>query len=327
MDVLPGLLWAYSGSPGERPVSLDPADVAGALATEDWVWLHVDLIDQRMPGWIGDLCTLSADASALFAGGRGLQMLQHSAEEMHGVCPDFTTDSARVSNSVGRFVFSVRERLLVTGRRQPLESVYRVRERLKLGAPHDSALHVFSSIVLAFAQTALQKMRDAEAELDEVEDRLIEAATDADRMALKDVRRLALGLHRPVAGMLQQLREEGEGAEKAGDNHEEAIFDFMAVRLGVLDQSIVHVSDRAKLLSEDIADQLAEDSNRSLRALTVMSALLMPGTLVVGVFGMNTGGLPFSEGAWGTWEALFLGVVCTILFYRALVKAGASLKF
>lgn len=53
----------------------------------------------------------------------------------------------------------------------------------------------------------------------------------------------------------------------------------------------------------------------------------MPGTLVVGVFGMNTGGLPFSEGAWGTWEALFLGVVCTILFYRALVKAGASLKF
>lgn len=327
MDVLPGLLWAYSGSAGERPVLLAAEEVAAALATDDWVWLHVDLIDQRMPGWIGEVCDLSGDASALFAGGRGLQMLQHSADEMHGVCPDFTTDSARVSNSVGRFVFSVRERLLVTGRRQPLESIYRIHERLKLGAVHHSALHVFSSIVLEFAHTAIHKMRVADAELDEVEDRLIEAATDEDRAALKDVRRLALALHRPVAAMVQQLREEEGGAEQEGDDHDQALFGFMASRLGILDQTVVHVSDRAKLLSEDIAAQLAEDFNRSLRALTVMSALLMPGTLVVGVFGMNTGGLPFSEGEWGTWAALLLGVVSTVLFYRALVRAGASLKF
>ena len=79
--------------------------------------------------------------------------------------------------------------------------------------------------------------------------------------------------------------------------------------------------------SEEIAAELADESNRSLSALTVMTALLMPGTLVAGVFGMNTGGLPFENPHWGTVAALVLAIVSTVAFYRILIRAGASLKF
>jgi hypothetical protein len=42
---------------------------------------------------------------------------------------------------------------------------------------------------------------------------------------------------------------------------------------------------------------------------------------------MNTGGLPFQEAGWGSFGALAFGVAATVVFYRILARAGASLKF
>jgi len=50
--------------------------------------------------------------------------------------------------------------------------------------------------------------------------------------------------------------------------------------------------ERAKLLQEEIASQMSEQMNRNLMALSILTALLMPATLVSGIFGMNVAGLP-----------------------------------
>ena len=49
--------------------------------------------------------------------------------------------------------------------------------------------------------------------------------------------------------------------------------------------------ERAKLLQEEIASQMSEQMNRNLMALSILTALLMPATLVSGIFGMNVAGL------------------------------------
>ncbi|WP_415012677.1 CorA family divalent cation transporter [Amaricoccus sp.] len=58
-----------------------------------------------------------------------------------------------------------------------------------------------------------------------------------------------------------------------------------------------------------------------------MTALMLPGTLVVGFFGMNTSGMPFETPAWGTVAALGIGIALTVAFYRIMVRAGATLRF
>ncbi len=324
-DATPGLLWAFGGRAGGPTQRLEGSDLALAIATFDWVWIHVDLIDQRIQEWLVPLCDLPPAAVDLMGGKDAGLVFEYEDGELHGFCPDFGTDTARISNSVGRFAFSASERLLVTGRRRPLSSLYDQYGKLTRGVRFASGFDVLAAIVAEFCRAAVGQLRSAEAELDTVEDRLLEAGSDEDRARLKEVRRLALALHRPVAAMVVQLRaevgedeEELPGAEAFGD---------MAGRLEALDQMVVHTGDRAKLLQEEIAAQLAEDSNRSLRALTVMTALLMPGTLIVGIFGMNTSGLPFEGPGWGTAGALIVALIATVLFYRVLVRAGASLKF
>ncbi len=55
------------------------------------------------------------------------------------------------------------------------------------------------------------------------------------------------------------------------------------------------LSDRARLLYEEIETRIASTTNRSLSALTVISTLLLPPTFLVGAFGMNLEGIPWAQ--------------------------------
>jgi len=67
--------------------------------------------------------------------------------------------------------------------------------------------------------------------------------------------------------------------------------------------------ERARLLHEEIDTLLTGATNRSMRMLTVISTLLIPPTLVVGAFGMNLGGIPFSRSPSGFALVSFICVV------------------
>ena len=62
--------------------------------------------------------------------------------------------------------------------------------------------------------------------------------------------------------------------------------------LGFALEDIVELYERAKLLQEELAARLAENTGRNLYVLSILTAVLLPMTLVTGIFGMNVAGLP-----------------------------------
>ena len=66
------------------------------------------------------------------------------------------------------------------------------------------------------------------------------------------------------------------------------------------------LQERARLLYEEIGSRVADSTNRSLSALTVISTLLLPPTFVAGAFGMNVGGIPWAQSPQGFWAAMGL---------------------
>jgi zinc transporter len=68
-------------------------------------------------------------------------------------------------------------------------------------------------------------------------------------------------------------------------------------------------ADRARLLQEEVAAQLATATNRNLFALTVVTTLLLPPAFVTGLFGMNTKGLPFADSDYGT---IYATIICVL---------------
>jgi zinc transporter len=69
----------------------------------------------------------------------------------------------------------------------------------------------------------------------------------------------------------------------------------LAQRLDDLDHTVVEMRERSRVLQEELHLKIEEQGNNSLRVLSVLTALLMPPTLITGIFGMNTKGLPFTE--------------------------------
>ena len=98
--------------------------------------------------------------------------------------------------------------------------------------------------------------------------------------------------------------------------------DKLVQRLDALDQEVLSVQERARLLQEEIGARLSEETNRSLSALAIVTALFLPPTLVTGIFGMNTTALPFSDSPHGSVWAIGLAVGAAGLAYWLLRRLG-----
>jgi zinc transporter len=68
--------------------------------------------------------------------------------------------------------------------------------------------------------------------------------------------------------------------------------------------------------------KIEEQGNHSLRVLSVLTAVLMPPTLVTGIFGMNTKGLPFSDMDTAFLWAFLLMVLSSYGAYLVMKRIG-----
>jgi zinc transporter len=100
----------------------------------------------------------------------------------------------------------------------------------------------------------------------------------------------------------------------------------LAQRLDALDHDIVEIRDRSRLLQEEVSAAIASQSDRSLTILTIITTVILPPTLVTGIFGMNVKGLPFNEDPSGfLWTAALMTASSLAVFW--VMKKIGALKF
>jgi zinc transporter len=151
-------------------------------------------------------------------------------------------------------------------------------------------------------------------EIDEIEEKVVagDAVTEM-RATLGRQRRTCLRLHRQLSG----LRVLFHRLEQKNTDHLSPALRLhaakLAQRLDGLDHDIVELRERSRLLEEELYFKMEEESNRHLHALAVVTMMLLPPTLVTGIFGMNTKGLPFTDN-----ESAFLWASALLIGSAAL---------
>jgi Mg2+ and Co2+ transporter CorA len=86
-------------------------------------------------------------------------------------------------------------------------------------------------------------------------------------------------------------------------------------RADALARDVANLQDRARALHDEINAILTLETNDRLYVLTVITAVLLPATLVTGYFGMNTKNLPFAESDNGS---IYATLVCVVAALGAL---------
>jgi Mg2+ and Co2+ transporter CorA len=93
-------------------------------------------------------------------------------------------------------------------------------------------------------------------------------------------------------------------------------------RLQPIERDVVAAQGQLRLLREELDLQAGQRTNENVYLLSVITALIMPATLVTGFFGMNTGNMPLEHGSGGTVMAAILAIGSSLATWLLLRRMG-----
>ena len=292
---IPGLVWAFRIHSDGSPEAL-PTDQPISFTHDGLLWLHLNLADARALKWLASAdLDVSAQSRALLLSNDNYQHLHASENCVHGVISDLMRDIAETTDETGYLRFVMTERLLLSGRHHALAAVDATRRALEGGHRVESVAALLETIVEQVAGT-MDRMSDRIAQsLDEIEEQVLSDNVVDLRQKLGRMRRSCVRLHRQLSGLrlvFHRLEQNGPAGLKPALQLRAG---KLAQRLDDLDHTVVEMRERSRLLQEELHLKIEEQGNQSLRVLSVLTAILMPPTLITGIFGMNTKGLPFAD--------------------------------
>jgi len=287
------------------------------------LWLHFNLIDGQALHWLAaaDL-PIPAQARQLVLSKDNYQQIHTSDDSVYGVLSDLMRDIAETTDETGYLRFAMTERILISGRHHALCAVDATRRALEGGRRVESAAALLETIVENVAD-AMDRIADRVARsLDEIEEQVLSSGTDDLRQTLGRLRRTCVRLHRQLSG----LRIVFHRFEQKNHIDLKPALQLragkLAQRLDGLDHIIVEMRERSRLLQEELHLKIEEQGNDNIRVLSVLTAVLMPPTLITGIFGMNTKGLPFTELDSAFLWASFLMLLSSFAAYLIMKRIG-----
>lgn len=319
---IPGLVWAFrvhsDGSsdalPIDQPIELDH---------DGLLWLHFNLTDARAVQWLA-AAKLNAppQAQALLLSKDTYQQLHVVDDTIYGVMSDLMRDIDAATDDTGYLRFVMTERSLISGRHHALCAADATRRALESGHRIANAAALLETIVENVADTMDQVAERIARSLDEVEESVLSDESADLRQGLGRLRRTCVRLHRQLSGLravFHRLEQQNINELKPGLQLRAG---KLAQRLDSLDHRVVEMRERSRLLQEELHLKIEEQGNDSLRVLSVLTALLLPPTLITGIFGMNTKGLPLTDVETGFLWAAGLIVVSSLAAYLIMKRVG-----
>jgi zinc transporter len=308
-----GLVCGFRFSPGEVACEVDSSRLLQSLAdtgeTQDFLWLHLNLAHAGCERWMRSHLPLPDDFyEALHEGSRSTR-IEHVDDALLAVVNDVVFSFDMASSDVSSLWLCARERLLVSARLQPLHSVDQLRLAVRRGEAFESPMALLVHLFRDQAEVLTQIVRKTSRSVDLIEDQLLSAQLSHSRADLGSMRRVLVRLQRLLAlepGSLLRLlnrpppwlrKNDGRALRQSTEEFALVISDLNAL------------GERIKLLQEEIAATLNEQSSRTLYTLTVVTVLALPINIVAGFFGMNVGGVPLSTDPHGFW--ILVAVVAT----------------
>ncbi len=293
---LPGLVWGFRFDEDGAATPLDgPAALAAMEAGELWIWLHFNLVDERAVAALASLPHIPAAARDLLLGTDDRQRLETVGHVLAGVVSDFERADDLDPRRMLPWRFCMMPHAFISARRSPLHTMATVHDAVKAGRRFTGVLQLFDGIVHGYASALAAVVHEMAIELDEVEDGLLDERETGDHELLGKLRRHAVRLHRqalPLRALLRALLEERPAwfTDPAARDCEQ-----VAQRVDSVVADLVALQERARALQDEFNARQTELTNRRLMLLSVFSAVLLPPTLISGIFGMNVDGLPLKD--------------------------------
>lgn len=300
-------------------------EVLGGAVPPKGVWLHFDLVDSRARAWLEQRSEIPEAALELLLEAHPRSRVQVVPGGFTVVLDDAHHEFRDDPDAFDKVRIYLDANRLVSGRMRPLKTTDAVRREIVAGAATvASGAELFILFVDRLAATHRGIITNLADFVDEAEDEVLAGKTRERARRLGHVRRMLARLRRHLSSNRSALRSIPYEALRLWSAAEHADLKQSLDQWDDLAQEAELVQERARLVQEEVASRQNEATNRNLYFISIATALMLPTTLITGMWGMNVGGLPFADQPHGfsIVLALMLAVVGLAL---ALLRASRLL--
>ncbi|WP_323123706.1 transporter [Burkholderia alba] len=275
-------------------------------AGANFLWLHFNLAHGASERWMRAHLDLPETFFEFLREGSHSTRIEQQDGALRAVVNDVMFNFELTPSEISTLWAYAHRRILVTARLKPLRSIDTLRAGVKQGELFRSPAELLIHLMRDQADLMVQIVRRTSVDIDRIEDRFLSQRPTSNRMELGAMRRTLTRLQRmlaPEPGSIFRLLAKPPAWLLAEDVQElrESTEEFSLVLA-----DLAGLVERIKLLQEEIGSRLDEQNNRTLFTLTLVTVIALPINIVAGFFGMNVGGVPFSENKHGFWMMVLL---------------------
>ncbi len=296
--------------PSRKTFEVSPEDIRKHLREECYLWLDIQRIKPEHDAWLTAVFGLHHLATEDLHNEEVLPKVERYDGTLFTVCD--AVDWPLPEEPIGTINLNLflAARWLVTTHAKPLPIVTMLHDRLLKGSDllaqgPDAVYHALLDGVIDGYLPALDRVNVM---LERIERRMLSPRAErglereifAVRKRLLTLRRY-VGPHRDVATAL--LAYEGEAVRPETRLHLRDVLDHT---LHLLDAT-ERYRDLLNGAMECYLTQLSHRTNESMRTLSAVATILLPLSLIAGIYGMNFDRLPGARHPWGFW--MMLGVM------------------
>jgi zinc transporter len=318
-----GLICGWRFVAANAPQPIESLAAAGAVdaAPGSFVWIHLNLSHAGAQPWLRAHTPLGDTFFEAWSSGSRSTRIERDGDALFAVINDVTFDFSFDAGDVATLWVWVTETMVVTARLHPLRSVDRLRTAIKNGETLESSVALLDHLLNDQADELQQISRKTAERLDDVEDAMLAGHHDRHSAQLAGLRRLMVRLQRLLAPEPSAMTRTLSRPPRWVAERDVALLLRTNDEFALVLRDIGVLQERVKLLQDESATRVAEENNRSLFILTMVTVLALPINLIAGLMGMNVGGVPFADQRHGFWMtlgliALLTGAVAWLVTWR-----------
>lgn len=313
-----GLICGFALHPEHTEVLTWNAQARADIGATPPRWLHFNLADTRACHWIDAYTTIPEDARELLLDSDTHIRCEMFEQGIALVIGDLHHDFNGDPEGLGVLHVYVDQGLLITGRRHPLRAVDQLRRELLGGLTVPSTPQLFARLIHLVDDSFHALIKSISDDIDEAEDNILAGRMHDHGSELGSIRRLLARLRRHMGAGRQTLQQSVSHMARWCSRDDVDELRQALQHLDGTSQDLELVQERTRLLQEEIGSRLSEATNRNLYILSVVTVALLPINLITGIFGMNTGGLPWSDNPSGFWWVMFWMIIAVAAALRFL---------
>ena len=189
----------------------------------------------------------------------------------------------------------------------------------------DSTGMIAYRIVDAIAEAYLDLVDDVDSEIDELEDRVDDQQSAVTRQRISELRHDLLHIRRTLAPMRDAVRRVVDNVVEVDEGEEVFTHDVEIAFNGAYDklQRAIDGLEFSRDLLASVRDyyqsKIANDQNEVMKRLTVIAALLLVPTFIVGLYGQNFVDIPELRWHWGyafSWGVIIAATLVQVWYFR-----------